>query len=175
MANEPAAAVITKNRNVYLDVSVTLRRMGTWPIYHVTPQQMLQGPPHLFWVLDGQLPGAVLLADQLLRQGRHAGLYLSTRLEARTHRQLVQMGVPAMLLHRAIQLPEQTAGAETLTLREVQIVELLAQGSSNQQVGRALGIQPLTVKSHLARISRKLDAEDRAHIVAICMRAGVIR
>ena len=38
-----------------------------------------------------------------------------------------------------------------------------------------LGLSALTVKSHLARIARKLGTGDRAEMVALAMRAGVIR
>ena len=40
-------------------------------------------------------------------------------------------------------------------------------------IGVALGLSALTVKSHLARIARKLGTGDRAEMVAVSMRAGV--
>ena len=46
---------------------------------------------------------------------------------------------------------------------------------SNKEIGEALGLSALTVKSHLARIARKLGTGDRAEMVAVAMRAGVIR
>ena len=42
-------------------------------------------------------------------------------------------------------------------------------------VGEQLGLSALTVKSHLARIARKLGTGDRAEMVAMAMRAGVVR
>jgi DNA-binding NarL/FixJ family response regulator len=55
------------------------------------------------------------------------------------------------------------------------VASLLAAGQSNKQIGDQLGLSALTVKSHLARIARKLGTGDRAEMVALAMRAGVIR
>jgi len=41
-------------------------------------------------------------------------------------------------------------------------------------IGDELGLSALTVKSHLARISRKLGTGDRAELVAIALRAGLL-
>jgi len=61
-----------------------------------------------------------------------------------------------------------------LTERELMVVRLVADGRSNKWIGQQLGLSVLTVKSHLARISRKFGTGDRAHIVAKAMRAGTI-
>ena len=54
------------------------------------------------------------------------------------------------------------------------VIRLVAEGRSNKWIGQQLGLSVLTVKSHLARISRKFGTGDRAHIVAKAMRAGTI-
>lgn len=66
-------------------------------------------------------------------------------------------------------------GVGELSDREVQVLRLVADGRSNKEVGEALGLSGLTVKSHLARIARKLGTGDRAEMVALVMRAGLIR
>ncbi|MEP7054429.1 MAG: response regulator transcription factor [Actinomycetota bacterium] len=66
-------------------------------------------------------------------------------------------------------------GINELSGREVEVLKLVADGQSNKQVGELLGLSALTVKSHLARIARKLGTGDRAEMVALAMRAGVIR
>ena len=58
--------------------------------------------------------------------------------------------------------------------REIQIIEGIADGQSNQRIAKDLGVSPLTVKSHLARIGRKLGSGERAFMVATAMRAGLI-
>ncbi len=61
-----------------------------------------------------------------------------------------------------------------LSAREVEVIQLVAEGRSNKWIGDQLSLSALTVKSHLARIGRKLETGDRAHIVALALRAGVI-
>lgn len=65
-------------------------------------------------------------------------------------------------------------GAEALSGREVEVLQLVSDGRSNKEVGEALTLSALTVKSHLARIARKLGTGDRAEMVVIAMRAGVV-
>lgn len=65
--------------------------------------------------------------------------------------------------------------ADELSGREVEVLQLVSEGQSNKDIGVALGLSALTVKSHLARISRKLGTGDRAEMVAISMRTGYVR
>jgi DNA-binding NarL/FixJ family response regulator len=62
-----------------------------------------------------------------------------------------------------------------LSTRELEVLRLVATGRSNQQIGDQLCLSMLTVKSHLVRIGRKLGTGDRAGLVAVAMRAGIIR
>ena len=66
------------------------------------------------------------------------------------------------------------SGAEGLSGREVEVLQLVSDGRSNKDIGEALGLSALTVKSHLARIARKLGTGDRAEMVVVAMRAGVV-
>ena len=61
-----------------------------------------------------------------------------------------------------------------LSPREVEVVRLVADGLSNKAIGEQLSLSALTVKNHLARVGRKLGTGDRAHIVAIACRGGMI-
>ena len=67
------------------------------------------------------------------------------------------------------------SGVSELSGREIEVLRLVSDGQSNKQVGEQLGLSALTVKSHLARIARKLGTGDRAEMVAMAMRGGVIR
>jgi DNA-binding CsgD family transcriptional regulator len=69
---------------------------------------------------------------------------------------------------------ERGEGVDSLSAREVQVLQLVAEGKSNKDIGVALGLSALTVKSHLARIARKLGTGDRAEMVATSLRSGVI-
>ncbi|PRW65071.1 response regulator [Actinopolyspora mortivallis] len=62
-----------------------------------------------------------------------------------------------------------------LSAREIEVLQLVADGRSNKEIGETLNLSALTVKSHLSRIGRKLGTGDRAQMVALAMRAGVIR
>lgn len=61
-----------------------------------------------------------------------------------------------------------------LSAREIQVLRLVAAGRSNNAAAEQLQLSALTVKSHLARIGRKLGTGDRAHMVALAMRGGLI-
>lgn len=51
--------------------------------------------------------------------------------------------------------------APTLTVREQQVLDLVAQGLANKQIGRRLGITERTVKAHLTRIYQAIGVQDR--------------
>lgn len=68
-----------------------------------------------------------------------------------------------------------TSDFEELTQREVEVLQCVADGNTNREVGEILGLSGLTIKSHLARIGRKMGTGDRAEMVAKAMRAGLIR
>ena len=53
-----------------------------------------------------------------------------------------------------------------LTERQLQIVELIAQGCSNEEVGTKLGISPRTAKAHSDALRQKLGVPRRRHIPA---------
>jgi DNA-binding NarL/FixJ family response regulator len=66
------------------------------------------------------------------------------------------------------------AGVRELSAREIEVLRLVADGRSNKAIGQTMGLSALTVKSHLARIARKLGTGDRAGMVAVAMRGGII-
>ncbi len=59
-----------------------------------------------------------------------------------------------------------------LTKREAQILNYIAAGNSNKQIAYILSISEQTIKNHVSSILRKLNANDRAHAVALAMRNG---
>lgn len=65
--------------------------------------------------------------------------------------------------------------SESLTGRELNVLELLAQGKSNKEIGVSLYISETTVKSHLRSIFRKLDVLSRTEAVTVASRRGLIR
>jgi LuxR family maltose regulon positive regulatory protein len=71
--------------------------------------------------------------------------------------------------------PQRDAERESLSARERDIVELIAQGLSNKEIARNLGIAPETVKSHVKSIFVKLAVDKRAHAVARAQALGLVR
>jgi len=63
----------------------------------------------------------------------------------------------------------------TLTRRETEVLALVADGLSNQAIGRRLHLTEGTVKSHLARVYAKLDVDSRTAAVATAASLGLIR
>lgn len=62
-----------------------------------------------------------------------------------------------------------------LTDRELAVLQRIATGHTNGEIGRQLYITEDTVKTHARRLFRKLGARDRAHAVAIAIRRGIIQ
>ncbi|WP_321915216.1 response regulator transcription factor [Paraburkholderia sp. J11-2] len=63
---------------------------------------------------------------------------------------------------------------EALTLREVEVLAMLADGLGNKEIARQLDISDNTVKSHLSTIFGKLGAANRTEAVMLAMRHGLI-
>ncbi|GGO62461.1 response regulator [Nonomuraea cavernae] len=66
------------------------------------------------------------------------------------------------------------APAEPLSARELEILDLVAQGTTNREVAARLFISEATVKSHLLHIYTKLGVNDRAAAVAVAFRRGLL-
>jgi two-component system response regulator DegU len=64
--------------------------------------------------------------------------------------------------------------AAPLTRRETQILTYIAEGNSNKEIAHILEISEQTIKNHVSAILRKLNANDRAHAVALALRSGWI-
>ena len=63
---------------------------------------------------------------------------------------------------------------EPLTPREIEVVELLAEGLSNKAIAARLGISDQTVKFHVASICGKLGAANRTDAVRRAVRRGLV-
>src|SRR4051794_23563565 len=59
-----------------------------------------------------------------------------------------------------------TPGAEALSSRELEVLQLVAAGETNREAARALFISEATIKTHLLHIYAKLEVRDRASAVA---------
>jgi DNA-binding NarL/FixJ family response regulator len=73
----------------------------------------------------------------------------------------------------AVQLIEHL-GAETLSKREVEVLQKVAGGNRNSDIAALLFISEETVKGHIKHIMEKLGASDRTEAVAVGIRRGII-
>lgn len=71
--------------------------------------------------------------------------------------------------------PRDVSPALGLTRRERQVLQLVADGLANRQIGQALYVSEDTVKTHIRHVLAKLQATSRANAVAIGIRSRLIR
>lgn len=64
---------------------------------------------------------------------------------------------------------------EALSAREIEVLQLVARGKSNRDIGKTLHISTATVKTHLVRIFDKLDVSDRTAAVTVALERGIMR
>jgi len=71
--------------------------------------------------------------------------------------------------------PVAADGLDELTDREREVVALVAEGLSNEEIAQRLVVSPATAKTHVSRAMGKLHARDRAQLVVIAYEAGLVR
>ena len=64
---------------------------------------------------------------------------------------------------------------EALSPRELEILQAVARGLSNKDIGRQLYVSEATVKTHLLRVFSKLGVDDRTAAVTVALERGIIR
>lgn len=70
--------------------------------------------------------------------------------------------------------PDVLARFDALTPRERDVVVAIAHGADNEEIGRTMFVSPFTVKTHANRAMAKLGARDRAQLVSLAYRAGLV-
>ncbi|WP_228447452.1 response regulator [Streptomyces paludis] len=71
--------------------------------------------------------------------------------------------------------PTATGSLAHLTAREREVMALAAEGLPNDEIADICAISPLTVRTHIQRAMAKLKARDRAQLVVIAYRTGLVR
>jgi two-component system NarL family response regulator len=82
-------------------------------------------------------------------------------------RRLIDPAVAARLMDRL--------NEPSLTSREMEVLELVARGMTNREIGAALSVGEETVKAHLKHVFVKLGASDRTEAALIAVQRGLIR
>jgi DNA-binding CsgD family transcriptional regulator len=73
---------------------------------------------------------------------------------------------------RAVVVPGIT---ETITERELEVLELLGAGLTNREIGRRLFMSEHTVAAHVSHLLAKIGARSRAEVVASAARLGLLK
>jgi len=88
------------------------------------------------------------------------------------------VGAPVETASKAATLPPNQAGRvalrrSTLTLREREVMKLLAEGNTVKQVAAALGVSAKTVEAHKFNLMRKLDIHNKAQLVTVAIQKKI--
>jgi DNA-binding NarL/FixJ family response regulator len=81
---------------------------------------------------------------------------------------------PAVARQLTASLRAPQVGAATLTPREREVLELIADGRSNRQIGRALGVTERTARTHVSNILAKLGLASRTQAAMWAVREGIV-
>ncbi|MEW6092725.1 MAG: response regulator transcription factor [Chloroflexota bacterium] len=84
-----------------------------------------------------------------------------------------QMGGASFIV--AEKTGNEALGLEVLSLRERQVLELVAQGLNNQEIGSHLKLSPKTIARHRERIMNKLNMHSRTELVKFAIRSGLVK
>ena len=89
---------------------------------------------------------------------------------------LLSSSVTRRVIKQFTKLPPRTTptGFDELTSREREVLQLLAQGLSNAEIGTQLYIGETTVKTHVTRVLQKLDVRDRVQAIVVAYRTGLV-
>jgi DNA-binding NarL/FixJ family response regulator len=120
---------------------------------------MYQGDEDIFRALEAGAATYLLkdmLSEDLIRVVR----------EVHSGNQPIRPEVEALLAKRA-------AGS-TLTNREVEVIDLIAQGMRNKEIAASLGISEETAQVHVKHILAKLKVKDRSAAITVALRRGII-
>jgi LuxR family maltose regulon positive regulatory protein len=73
-----------------------------------------------------------------------------------------------------LEAPQRRGGPSELTKRELEVLELLAQGLSNREIAQRCSVSPRTVDTHVERVLSKLEVTSRTRAVATALRLGLV-
>jgi DNA-binding NarL/FixJ family response regulator len=104
----------------------------------------------------------------LLKDTSREDMYAAIRATARGE-SVLSPGVASRLIGQM-----RAPAEEKLSSREVEVLQLVAEGASNREIASSLHISQATVKSHLIHIFDKLGVSDRTAAVTVALRRGIL-
>lgn len=126
---------------------------------------------------DERILGALRSGAQgyLLKGSPRAELFHAIRVVHEGGSLLQPVVVSRLLKHVSAQSTADEEEAPGLTQRELEVLQLLAQGLRNQEIARQLTISERTVKFHVSSILSKLDASNRTDAVKKAVQRGLVK
>lgn len=165
LATDSAPDVVLMDLNLGAEVSgidLTARLVAELPAVRVLVFTTYDTDADIVQAIEAGATG------YFLKDSRPADLFAAIRSAA--------AGISALSPTIATRLLGRTQNPdEALTSREIEVLELLARGFSNKELGRALFVSEGTVKSHLHHIYTKLRVDSRGAAIAHAVREGMVR
>ena len=152
-------------------ILLDLRMPGMDGIAVLHALKSMASPPHALILTSFEKDEDIYRA---MRAGA-AGYLLKDTAEAEMVEAITQVygGKRYMPRHIAARLEARRMRSD-LTGREQQILQLVAHGSTNKEIGRALNISENTVRHHVVSIMEKLQVSDRTDAVATAIHQGIL-
>lgn len=173
-ALEHAVAAVTEQRPDVVLMDLNLGQGQAGGVDVTAALRVLPDPPEVLVLTTYDTEADILRVLEagargyLLKDAPPPELFAGIRSTARGETVLAP-SVAATLIRRT------TAGATTITEREVEVLELLSRGLGNKEIARELFVSEATVKSHLSHVYTKLGVDTRAGAVAAAIERRVIR
>jgi two-component system response regulator NreC len=168
--SKPSVVVMDISMPEMGGIEATKRVKEAWPKVNVLALTMHEDESYVFQLLKAGASGYVL------KRGAAQDLVQAIRSASRGEAFLypsVARSVLADYLKR-VQSGEERHRYDGLTDREREILALIAEGLSNQEIAQKLFISIKTVQTHRTHIMEKLDLHNRAQLVRYAIRKGLI-
>jgi DNA-binding NarL/FixJ family response regulator len=111
-------------------------------------------------------------AGYVLKQEADTALVAAVRAVVRGEPFMTNAAEPSLV--REWMADDSTGPSEPLTLREREVLKLIAEAYTNKAIGATLHLSEKTVESHRANLMRKLEMRDRVELVRYAIRRGLI-
>lgn len=165
-AHHPEVAVIDISMPTLNGIDAARELARSCPKTKVILLTQHEEEQYLHEALESGVRGYVLKSQvvndlvQAIRQVARGGFYLSP-------------GVSQAVVEAYRSKPERPA--DPLSVRERQVLQLIAEGKSTKDVASLLGISVKTAESHRSRLMKKLDIHETASLVRYAVRRGLIQ
>jgi DNA-binding NarL/FixJ family response regulator len=179
---EDAVRVAREHRPDVLLMDIRMPgRDGLWATREIVADRALAGS-HVVVVttfeLDEYVTEAILAGASgfLVKDSEPVDLIRAVRVAA-SGDALLSPGITRRLLERVADGVRAPGGADLspLTEREREVLVLIGQGLTNEEIAQRLFLSPLTAKTHVSRMMGKLGARDRVQLVVLAYESGLVK